>query len=278
MSYVRYPPVSGGGGGGAVWGAITGTLSAQTDLQAALNAKLTQGGDSFGAAVVVGSNDSNELQFKTNNVIHLRLQVSSAAILSPPDQTGTGRAAQFLAGTSTTGVGGALTLRAGAGATGFAGGGFTITGGTGSGATTSSSTLQGGVNTGAAGLGGLLIVQGGTTTGGGTGGDLRLRAGYGTSGGGASGVITMRTGTGVSGTEVIQINASQETVFQQLTADRVPYINATKAIKSSTVTQAELELLAGKTVIGDMTKAVYDTNNLSTDIFDYATAMAVALG
>lgn len=40
MSYVRYPPVS-GGGGGAVWGAITGTLSAQTDLQAALDAKLS---------------------------------------------------------------------------------------------------------------------------------------------------------------------------------------------------------------------------------------------
>ena len=32
-------PISAGGGGGAAWGAITGTLSAQTDLQTALNAK-----------------------------------------------------------------------------------------------------------------------------------------------------------------------------------------------------------------------------------------------
>jgi hypothetical protein len=30
---------SGGGGGGGTWGSITGTLSAQTDLQNALNAK-----------------------------------------------------------------------------------------------------------------------------------------------------------------------------------------------------------------------------------------------
>jgi hypothetical protein len=31
--------IDAGGGGGGVWGAITGTLSAQTDLQAALDAK-----------------------------------------------------------------------------------------------------------------------------------------------------------------------------------------------------------------------------------------------
>ena len=34
---------SGGGGGAAVWGSITGTLSSQTDLQTALNGKLTKG-------------------------------------------------------------------------------------------------------------------------------------------------------------------------------------------------------------------------------------------
>ena len=33
-------PVSGGGGGGGAWGGITGTLSAQTDLQSALDAKV----------------------------------------------------------------------------------------------------------------------------------------------------------------------------------------------------------------------------------------------
>lgn len=38
MSYTRYPAA--GGGGGGTWGSITGTLSAQTDLQTALDAKL----------------------------------------------------------------------------------------------------------------------------------------------------------------------------------------------------------------------------------------------
>lgn len=36
-----YAPTSGGGGGDSVWGGITGTLSDQTDLQTALNGKLT---------------------------------------------------------------------------------------------------------------------------------------------------------------------------------------------------------------------------------------------
>jgi|GEM_PF-5835404 len=35
----RWQVASGGGGGGGAWGSITGTLSAQTDLQTALNAK-----------------------------------------------------------------------------------------------------------------------------------------------------------------------------------------------------------------------------------------------
>jgi hypothetical protein len=35
--------INGGGGGAAVWGSITGTLSSQTDLQTALNTKLTKG-------------------------------------------------------------------------------------------------------------------------------------------------------------------------------------------------------------------------------------------
>lgn len=56
-----YPVVSstgGGGGGGGTWGSITGTLSSQTDLQNALNAKqgsitLTTTGSS-GAATLVG--------------------------------------------------------------------------------------------------------------------------------------------------------------------------------------------------------------------------------
>lgn len=38
---VSLPGATGGGGGGGTWGSITGTLSAQTDLQTALNAKFT---------------------------------------------------------------------------------------------------------------------------------------------------------------------------------------------------------------------------------------------
>jgi len=41
MAVIFYPPrTGGGGGGGGTWGTITGTLSNQTDLQTALNAKL----------------------------------------------------------------------------------------------------------------------------------------------------------------------------------------------------------------------------------------------
>lgn len=37
--FIKLPKVGGGGGGSATWGSITGTLSSQSDLQAALNAK-----------------------------------------------------------------------------------------------------------------------------------------------------------------------------------------------------------------------------------------------
>src|SRR6185503_10740012 len=38
---------------GATWGTITGTLSAQTDLQTALNAKYAQSGKAFGATAIL---------------------------------------------------------------------------------------------------------------------------------------------------------------------------------------------------------------------------------
>lgn len=51
----------GGGGGGAAWGSITGTLSSQTDLQTALNAKVatttTVNGHALSANVVVSASD-----------------------------------------------------------------------------------------------------------------------------------------------------------------------------------------------------------------------------
>lgn len=40
-SWSSLPYLTGGGGGGGTWGTITGTLSAQTDLQSALDAKVS---------------------------------------------------------------------------------------------------------------------------------------------------------------------------------------------------------------------------------------------
>lgn len=40
-SWSALPYLTGGGGGGSTWGTITGTLSAQTDLQNALNEKVS---------------------------------------------------------------------------------------------------------------------------------------------------------------------------------------------------------------------------------------------
>lgn len=58
-------PSSGGGGGGGSWGSITGTLSAQTDLAAALAAKLDKsGGTMTGAlALAAGTNAAPSVNF-----------------------------------------------------------------------------------------------------------------------------------------------------------------------------------------------------------------------
>ena len=48
------PPKSGGGGSGA-WGGISGTLSAQTDLQAALDAKVDLSGDTMTGPLVTAA-------------------------------------------------------------------------------------------------------------------------------------------------------------------------------------------------------------------------------
>ena len=52
---------------GAVWGQITGTLSAQTDLMDYLDSNFfKQNGNSFGNTAVLGTNDSYNLVFRTN--------------------------------------------------------------------------------------------------------------------------------------------------------------------------------------------------------------------
>jgi hypothetical protein len=70
---------SGGGGGSATWGMITGTLSDQTDLQNALNAKVTIGGDTLGANLTIGTNDAFSLILKSNNTTALTFGTTQIA-------------------------------------------------------------------------------------------------------------------------------------------------------------------------------------------------------
>jgi hypothetical protein len=58
--------VTGGGGGGVAWGAITGTLSDQTDLQNALNAKL-----SAKTVYEVTSNAYTLASTDANNIVYI---------------------------------------------------------------------------------------------------------------------------------------------------------------------------------------------------------------
>ena len=51
--------VTGGGGGGVIWGAITGTLANQTDLQAALDNKIAIGGVTWGSITGTLSNQTD---------------------------------------------------------------------------------------------------------------------------------------------------------------------------------------------------------------------------
>ena len=54
-AYIEIPnrnPV--GGGGGVAWGSITGTLSGQGDLQAALDAKASTASQTFSGVVTIG--------------------------------------------------------------------------------------------------------------------------------------------------------------------------------------------------------------------------------
>jgi hypothetical protein len=53
---LRVINIGGGGGGGGTWGSITGTLSSQTDLQTALNGKLSDSGDTMSGNLAMGSN------------------------------------------------------------------------------------------------------------------------------------------------------------------------------------------------------------------------------
>lgn len=63
---------AGGGGGGGTWGSITGTLSAQTDLAAALSAKANVSGQNFSGAITAtnlsGTNTGDQIITLTGEV------------------------------------------------------------------------------------------------------------------------------------------------------------------------------------------------------------------
>ena len=80
-------PVSGGGGGGA-WGGITGTLSAQTDLQSALDAKqvvLVSATNikTINGASILGSGDMSVALNTTVTLEHLPSTTAWAATITP---------------------------------------------------------------------------------------------------------------------------------------------------------------------------------------------------
>lgn len=103
---------SGGGGGSVAWGAITGTLSSQTDLQTALDAKATKGqlagvNDQTGTTYTLVLSDAGKDVRCTN--------ASAIALTVPPNSS-----VAFPVGTwllFSQGGAGAVTATAGAGVT-----------------------------------------------------------------------------------------------------------------------------------------------------------------
>lgn len=75
------------GGGTAIWGTVSGLLSDQVDLQAALDNKHSQGGDTFGVASVIGTNDVNRVDLVTSATTRITILenglVSIAGVADP---------------------------------------------------------------------------------------------------------------------------------------------------------------------------------------------------
>jgi hypothetical protein len=93
MAVIFYPPrTTGGGGGAATWGSITGTLSAQTDLQTALNGKSDVGHTHTNINSLVGFATSENTSAPNNIVNASRLLVvastTNADFVIEPKGTG----------------------------------------------------------------------------------------------------------------------------------------------------------------------------------------------
>lgn len=130
-------------------------------------APFIQGGNTFGATAVLGTNDSNSLQLETNNIVRATFDTSNALYLGNGVTAATPNNFTVAStGSSTAGTAGAnLTLQGGAGAsatTGSAGGSVTISGGNAAGSGNNA--------------GGNVLLQGGTATSAGTVGAVIVRA------------------------------------------------------------------------------------------------------
>ena len=86
----------GGGGGGVAWGAITGTLSAQTDLQTALNAKITSLADPNADRIFFWDDSAGAYAFLT---VGANLSITGTTL----DATGSGSSRNTVTALATSG-------------------------------------------------------------------------------------------------------------------------------------------------------------------------------
>jgi hypothetical protein len=125
-----------------------------------------QGGNTFGATAVLGTNDANNLQIETNGVVRATFDQSTGLYLGNGVTAAAPNNATVAATGSTTAgtAGGNLTLKGGAGAsatTGSVGGSVTIQGGAAAGSGNNN--------------GGDILIQGGAPANSGTGGAVTVR-------------------------------------------------------------------------------------------------------
>jgi len=242
---------SAGGGGGAV-DSVNGqtgvvVLDAQ-DVEA-----VALGGNTTGADVSLGTNDGQAVIVKTNNTTRLTIGAEGAFT--------------FVAGDDVGGIPNNVSLTAGNGTTGGIGANVNIKAG-------NSDTTSGNIN---------LEVSDQSSF---FGGDGKIR------------FLSASTEIGYFDSNGLWINNPTTNGLRLLNAagtfsqgfrgdpDNViasnllwglpPTIGTAGQVLARTgVSDTEWVTMSGA---GDMTKAVYDTNNQNTDIFNYATAMAIALG
>lgn len=79
------PPVEGGGGGGGTWGSITGTLSNQTDLQSALDAKAPT---TSGTSILYGNGTGGFSNATVGSGLSFSLGTIAASVTSVAGKTG----------------------------------------------------------------------------------------------------------------------------------------------------------------------------------------------